>query len=423
VVLYPTSDSDISKAVQWASKNKTDLAIMGGGHATAGASSSEGGIVIDLSKMRKVTVDAAKKTLTAQGGALWVDVDDAAQEHRLATVGGTVNHTGIGGLTLQGGYGWLSPQRGLVIDNLLSVRMVLADGSIVTASGSENPDLFWALRGAGSNFGVATEFVYQAFDQKVDPWCGLLAFTPDKLEAVIEFLNGAVNSQEGRNGVILGFACPPPTGGNPAVVAIVFYDSTEEEAQAAFKGLLDLEPVMNHTGNHPYNILNSITNALVDHGERKSTKGITYPLPLRPEFARQMFNEYAKFVAEVPDAIKTVVVHEYFSMKKIAAVPQDATAFANRGSYQNGMALLRWADPANDAVCRQWGRDVKVMYEAEAKKHRIEGEGVGIYSNYQEGESRSDICAYREESGTNEVQRATSWCMRFSGRIIRGYRS
>jgi hypothetical protein len=359
---------------------------MGGGHATGGASSSDGGIVIDLSKMRKVSVDPAAKTVTAQGGALWVDVDDAAQEHRLAAVGGTVNHTGIGGLTLQGGYGWLSPQRGLVIDNLLSVRMVLADGRIVTASEKENTDLFWALRGAGSNFGVATEFVYRAFDQKVDPWCGLLAFPPDKLEKIVEFLNDAVATGKGRNGMLLAFACPPPTGGNPAVVVPVFYDGTEEEAHASYKGLLDLEPVLNHTGSHPYNFLNSMTNPMADHGERKSSKGITFPLPLRPEFARQMFEEYGKFVARVPDAIKTVVVHEFIGMGKIAEVPQDATAFANRGSYQNGMALLRWADPANDETVRQWGRELKVRYEAEAKKYRKEGDGVGIYANYQEGQ-------------------------------------
>jgi FAD/FMN-containing dehydrogenase len=116
--------------------------------------------------MRKAEVDPAQKTITAQGDALWADVDEAAAEHGLATVGGTVNHTGIGGLTLGGGYGWLTGAYGLTIDNLLEAELVLADGSIVTASHTENEDLFWAVRGAGACFGVATKFVYRAHEQK-----------------------------------------------------------------------------------------------------------------------------------------------------------------------------------------------------------------------------------------------------------------
>ncbi|KAL8695895.1 MAG: hypothetical protein Q9224_003092, partial [Gallowayella concinna] len=115
--------------------------------------------------MRTVNVDTVSKTITAQGGCLWVDVDTAAGEHGLATVGGTINHTGIGGLTLGGGYGWLSGQYGLVIDNLISVDMVLADGRNITVSATENEDLFWAIRGAGQSFGVATSFTYRAYDQ------------------------------------------------------------------------------------------------------------------------------------------------------------------------------------------------------------------------------------------------------------------
>lgn len=128
--------------------------------------------MIDLSLMRQVTVDPSVMTITAQGGCLWVDVDEAAGKYGLATVGGTVNHTGIGGLTLGGGYGWLSGYHGLAIDNLLSVRMVLADGSLVTASDAENPDLFWAVRGAGQSFGVTVEFTYRAHEQKDPVWAG-----------------------------------------------------------------------------------------------------------------------------------------------------------------------------------------------------------------------------------------------------------
>ncbi|KAI4159782.1 MAG: hypothetical protein LQ342_006293 [Letrouitia transgressa] len=171
-ILLANSTADISSTLLFAQEHNIDFAICGGGHSTSGSSSSEGGIVIDLSLMRQVTVDPSVMTITAQGGCLWVDVDEAAGKYGLATVGGTVNHTGIGGLTLGGGYGWLSGYHGLAIDNLLSVRMVLADGSLVTASDAENPDLFWAVRGAGQSFGVTVEFTYRAHEQKDPVWAG-----------------------------------------------------------------------------------------------------------------------------------------------------------------------------------------------------------------------------------------------------------
>ena len=118
-----------------------------------------------MAKMREVTVDAATKTLRVQGGCIWKDVDEAAAEYGLAMVGGTVNHTGVRRLTLGGGYDWLSGRYGLTIDNLLRVQMVLGDRTIQSASKDENPDLFWAVRGAGHCFGVAVEFAFQAYDQ------------------------------------------------------------------------------------------------------------------------------------------------------------------------------------------------------------------------------------------------------------------
>jgi FAD/FMN-containing dehydrogenase len=166
VVVYPTSAEDVSKAILFGVANNLELAVKGGGHATSGSSSTDGGLCIDLDKMRGVSVDTEKKTVTAQGGAWWEDVDAAATKYGLACVGGTVSHTGIGGLTLGGGYGFLSGEHGLVVDNLLEVEYVLADGTIVTASEKENQDLFWAARGAGAGFGVATRFTYRAHDQK-----------------------------------------------------------------------------------------------------------------------------------------------------------------------------------------------------------------------------------------------------------------
>jgi FAD/FMN-containing dehydrogenase len=153
IIVFPASAEDISKAILFSVANKLELAVAGGKHATSGSSSTDGGLCIDLSKMRRVTVYAEKKTAKAQGGALWADVDSELAKYGLATVGGTVDHTGIGGLSLGGGYGYLMGQHGLVVDNILEVEFVLADGTIVTASTSQNEDLFWAVRGAGVKFG------------------------------------------------------------------------------------------------------------------------------------------------------------------------------------------------------------------------------------------------------------------------------
>jgi FAD/FMN-containing dehydrogenase len=195
---YGAYTSYISKTIQFVQKYGLDLATVGGGHSIAGTGSTQGGVLINLSRMRRVTVDPTNRAVIAQGGALWEDVDRAAAEHGLATVGGVINHTGVGGLTLGGGYGWLSGQYGLVVDNLLSVTLVAADGRILTASVDENPDLFWAIRGAGHNFGVVTEFKIQAFEQKNEVYAGLLAFTPDELERVIEFSNTLCNNPPHR---------------------------------------------------------------------------------------------------------------------------------------------------------------------------------------------------------------------------------
>jgi FAD/FMN-containing dehydrogenase len=155
VVVQPDNAEEVSKTVQYATAHKLPFAVVSGGHATSGSSSSDGGMVLDLRRINSVRVDAAQQSVTFGGGCRWAQVDEACAEHGMGTVGGTVNHTGVGGFILGGGMGWLTPRLGLTIDNLLSAQVVLADGSIVTASDAENEDLFWALRGAGQNFGVS----------------------------------------------------------------------------------------------------------------------------------------------------------------------------------------------------------------------------------------------------------------------------
>ncbi|MGQ0734750.1 MAG: FAD-binding oxidoreductase, partial [Acidobacteriota bacterium] len=153
--------ADVAAAVRFARDQDLEIAIRGGGHNVAGTAVCDDGIVLDLSAMRAVRVDPAGRTAWVQRGALWGDVDRETQPYGLATTGGIVSHTGVAGLTLGGGIGWLMRKHGLTVDNLLAVEVVSAEGERLRASEDEHPDLFWALRGGGGNFGVVTSFEFQ----------------------------------------------------------------------------------------------------------------------------------------------------------------------------------------------------------------------------------------------------------------------
>jgi len=200
--------------------------------------------------MRHVRVDVENKLLYVQGGCQWGDVDAAAWEHGLATVGGTVADTGVGGLTLGGGYGALSGQRGLVIDNLVAATVVLADGRIVRASEEENADLFWAVRGAGQNFGVTVEFVFRAWEQ-VEGLMGMMVFSAtgenvEKLASAVNELycvpkDGGGRSKSGGKGMgLLGIGKPPDAGGQTVLLFIASHFGPEEEGREVFKAFTDI---------------------------------------------------------------------------------------------------------------------------------------------------------------------------------------
>ena len=339
--------------------------------------------------MREVTVDPTSLTATAQGGCLWEDVDRKAAEYGLATVGGTVNHTGIGGLTLGGGYGWLSGEHGLTIDNLVAVQIVLADGSIITANETKNSDLFWAVRGAGHSFGIVTEFTYRVHPQREMVFGGRLALIPPKLPQLVDYINEEYEKTSGRTGITFGFAVAPPPISQPCIVVVLFHNGSEDEARKLFRPLMDLDPLVDMTGMKPYASINSMINAVSRHGGRKAMKGADFATPLRPAFVQQLFGEFASFVTQHPDMAGSVILFECHHTAKICEVPHSATAFANRGQQRSTVLLTKWSDPANDQLGREQIRKYAALFDTEMQKRKDEGvirlqmENVGAYSNYQ----------------------------------------
>lgn len=354
--------------------------MLGGGHSTSGSSSTDGGLVVDLTKMRNVTVDYVNKTIKAEGGTIWEDVDYAAAKYGLATVGGTVNHTGVGGLTLGGGYGWLTGKYGLTIDNLLGAEVVLADGRILQTSETENPDLFWAMRGAGQSFGVATSFTFRVYEQANAIYGGLLVFQPDALEKVIDFANWMVKTTEGESGMIMGIGAPPPAR-KASVLATIFYNGDVAKAKEYFAPLFELNPIVDLTREMPYRDVNSLLNPVATHGDRKTQKGSGFSVPLSSSVARMLVDDYKNFISDMPDAIDSNILLEFFSQREVNKVSQTAMSFANRGEHYNILFNTRWVGAQNDTAARDWTRAMGQKVNDELKK-QMTGDGVGQYGNY-----------------------------------------
>ena len=391
LVLAPKSNEEISIAVKYAAEQGIDIAVKGGGHSTAGVSSTDGGLLIDLNAhMRNVEVDVEKKLLRVQGGCNWGDVDNAGSKYGLATVGGTVTDTGVGGLALGGGYGFLSGQRGLTIDNLVEATVVLASGEVVTASEDAHPDLFWALSGAGQNFGVVTEFVLRAYPQG-DVWAGMLIFppAPEVIEKVVTALNALYtadgNGKTNGAGLAAGglvFMRPPPTFDQVALAIPTIYFGTEAEAKQAFKAFYDIGPLADTASIVPDPVINTLMAPPI--GLRASMKGAAYTLPLRKEFVEEVLANFTEFTNTNADARGSLIFYEMYDPVKV--VESDFGSFANRGTHMNGMICPLWTKPEHDQAFRKWARDINEMFKGELKKSGLEtgngvDGGVGVRGN------------------------------------------
>lgn len=385
-VVLPKSAQDVAQAILFAVANGLEIAVKGGGHSTSGASSSEG-LVIDLRYLSTVSADTETRRLTVGGGAIWEAVDKEAAKYGLATVGGTVNHTGVGGLTVGGGYGWLTPKYGLAIDNLLQAEVVTASGDVLTCSETQNADLFWAIRGGGSNFGVVTSFVFKAYPQANPVWSGLVAFLPTQLPAILDAAQSWVQTSSEDKSCMIVFACPPPAF-QPTVVLAPFFNGPEEEGRRRFKAFFDVGPVADMTRTRPYDEQNSIQNPMATHGGRKALKSA--PLErIDADILTDLFNAYVALVKEHPEAKSSALIVELHDYKKLMEVPFDAAAFANRLPGYNITFVMRWKSPELDSTFRQWtSARAKAIRDEEAKRSGKNLAGTRSYANFGLGDER-----------------------------------
>ncbi|THH28544.1 hypothetical protein EUX98_g5642 [Antrodiella citrinella] len=346
VVAFVKDAEDVALAIKYAREVDLRIAIRGGGHSPAGNSSVEGGLVIDLSRyLKHARVDPEKKLIYVQGGAQWKAVDHAAIKHGLAGVGGTVNHTGVGGLSVGGGYGWQSGAHGLVIDNTVQLTIVTADGSILTANETENSDLFWGARGGGSNFGVVTEFVFKLHPQRAKVFAGPLLFTADKCEQVGAFLDAWWPRAKAEEGMVVVMMRGPE--GKPVINAFVFYNGSEEDGRKAYKALFDIGPFIDRAGEMPYEEVNGVTNPLAEWGFNYYFKGALLSEKPSSDLNPKTYAHVLQLIDSSPSHTAAVIL-EYMPHGKINSIPAD-TAPYRRDLTGNALVLVQWKDNTPEA--------------------------------------------------------------------------
>ncbi len=349
--------ADVIAAVNFARDQKMLVSVRGGGHNAAGLGVCDDGLVIDLSLIKFVRVDPKKKTVVAGGGSLWGDVDHATHAFGLAVPSGIIATTGVGGLTLGGGIGHLTRRCGLSIDNLLAVDMVLADGRFVTASAKENPDLFWAVRGGGGNFGVVTAFTFKAHDVSIDYAGPMLYPLEDAAEVMRWYSKFIVKAPNELNGFFAFLTVPP---GPPfpehlhlkKMCGIVWcYSGPLKKAEQVFKPIRAFrKPALDLVGPIPHPIVQSMFDPLFPPGLQWYWKA---------DFVRELSDKAielnVKHGAQMPTMLSTM--HLYPIDGAAARVKNSATPWAYRDAKWAQVIVGVDPDPAKKDAISSWARD------------------------------------------------------------------
>ncbi len=385
-VLRAANAGDVMAAVNFARDNGLELAVRGGGHSVPGFGTWDGALVIDLSGMRGVRVDPAASTARAEGGATWGDFNAATYPFGLATTGGIISTTGVAGLTLGGGIGYLTRGFGLSIDNLVSADVVTADGRFLVASERENEDLFWALRGGGGNFGVVTSLEFRLHPVK-DIYGGPMFYELSEVENVLRFYREYIADAPEQMGAFPAFQIAPPLPfipedrhGDTFVAIVACWAGPLEEGERALQPFHDVAPVVaEFVGPMPYPALNGAFDALLPPGLQHYWKA---------SFVKELTDEaiaaHRVHGPEVPAVNSTM--HIYPINGAAHRVAPDATAFAYRDANFATVIAGVWPDPSRNEANIAWVRD---YYDATAP-HSEEGGYINFMAEDDQGRIRAN---------------------------------
>jgi len=343
--------ADIADAVKMARDRKLEVAVRGGGHNVAGRATIDGGLMIDLSLMKGIHVDPKARTARAQGGLTWNEFNRETQLHGLATTGGVVSTTGIAGLTLGGGLGWLMGKHALALDSLLSVDLVLADGRILTASKDDNADLFWALRGGGGNFGVATSFEYRLHPIGPIVTGGLIAYPFSAAWDVLRFFRDVTASLPDEFTVFGGLIHAPDGSGMKLVALVVCHCGPLGAGETAAQPIKKFgTPAMDVIGPMPYSQVNAMLDAAYPRGALNYWKS-NFLSSLSDEAIRTMIDCFAK----CPTPMGQLLLENFHGA--VTRVGVTDTAFPHRAPGNNLLVFSEWMDPKDNNACTAWARD------------------------------------------------------------------
>ena len=341
--------SDIQHAVKFAKKHNLLLSVRGGGHNVSGNAVCDGGIMIDLSLMRAVSVDPGKKTAVAEMGATWGDFDKATQEYGLATTGGLITTTGVAGLTLGGGVGWLVRKHGLSCDNIIEAEVVTADGDLIKANLEENPDLLWGIRGGGGNFGIVSSMKFQLHEVGT-VLGGMILHTRDKAPEVIRFYREFMKTAPEELTLYAGLLTSPD--GVPVVALIGCYAGDMEKGEAAVKPLREFgTPVADLVQPLPYTQMQCLLDAGFPHGNRYYWKS-GFLKDLSDEAIDTIIHE----MASSPSPYSAVVLEFYGGAA--AREPAGGSAYAYRQAEFDLVIVSNWPDKQDDEKNIGWTRKI-----------------------------------------------------------------
>lgn len=351
------NESDVQSAIRFAAAQRMLTSVRGGGHHIAGNAVAEGGLMIDLSGMRTISIDAAKRTARVGAGALLGDLDRESQAHGLATPLGINSTTGVAGLTLGGGFGWLTRRYGMTIDNLLSATVVTADGAVRIASAASEPDLFWAIRGGGGNFGVVTTFEFQLHPMGSEVYAGLVVYPFAQARQVLRaWRDFTVNAPDPLSvWTVLRKAPPLPflpasAHGTEVVIFPLLYSGEPKEGERAAAPVLQFgDPIATHLGPVPYAGFQTAFDPLLTPGGRNYWKSNNFS-----QLSNAAIDVVIAAAGRLPGPECEIFVAQLGGA--MARVKPTDTAFIGRDAHYIMNVHGRWSDTNDDEKVRSWAR-------------------------------------------------------------------